>query len=229
MGVCGGVPQYADYYKHVRLGDIIVSSPNNSLNISRNGGTNGGSMGDIAKNGGGGASKSSGLDDYFYLYCDKVISTTSDDSNNNMNTINTHNNSNTTNNNLNNSVDNSPAKQSLNGGMEVREFSVKGWCPEDHVLLKLAKEIALGQSSGNSEKGSGNGTINSSGSTATNAISNSSSSSGWQRYLQEGQQQLEGQEVKFSRPPPETDRLFMALGGDDVIEVGGGGWLYYLF
>ena len=28
VGVCGGVPHYTDYYNHVRLGDIIISSPN---------------------------------------------------------------------------------------------------------------------------------------------------------------------------------------------------------
>ena len=29
-----------------------------------------------------------------------------------------------------------------------------------------------------------------------------------------------GQEVDFSRPPPETDKLYMNIGGNDVIEVG---------
>jgi len=28
VGVCGGVPHYTDYYNHVRLGDVIVSMPN---------------------------------------------------------------------------------------------------------------------------------------------------------------------------------------------------------
>lgn len=29
MGVGGGVPHYTDYSKHVRLGDVVVSHPNN--------------------------------------------------------------------------------------------------------------------------------------------------------------------------------------------------------
>ncbi|KAK2159516.1 hypothetical protein LSH36_151g00044 [Paralvinella palmiformis] len=42
----------------------------------------------------------------------------------------------------------------------------------------------------------------------------------WEEYLEEGRQALQGQEVNFERPPPETDRLFMNIGGNDVIEVG---------
>jgi len=30
---------------------------------------------------------------------------------------------------------------------------------------------------------------------------------------------MQGQEVKFERPKPETDRLFMNVGGADMIEV----------
>lgn len=28
VGVAGGVPHYTDYYKHVRLGDIVMATPN---------------------------------------------------------------------------------------------------------------------------------------------------------------------------------------------------------
>lgn len=42
----------------------------------------------------------------------------------------------------------------------------------------------------------------------------------WLGYLEQGQQYLLGQEVDFQRPPPHTDRLFMNIGGNDVIEVG---------
>ena len=33
MGVAGGVPHYTDYYKHVRLGDIVYSTPNDKNNL----------------------------------------------------------------------------------------------------------------------------------------------------------------------------------------------------
>ena len=37
--------------------------------------------------------------------------------------------------------------------------------------------------------------------------------------MQEGHDLLQGQQVSFNRPRPETDRLFMNIGGDDVIEM----------
>ena len=33
MGVAGGVPHYTDYYKHTRLGDVVVSTPNDKDNL----------------------------------------------------------------------------------------------------------------------------------------------------------------------------------------------------
>lgn len=41
----------------------------------------------------------------------------------------------------------------------------------------------------------------------------------WERYVRDGQELLQGQQVSFDRPRPETDRLFMNIGGDDVIEM----------
>jgi len=41
----------------------------------------------------------------------------------------------------------------------------------------------------------------------------------WERYIHDGQELLKGQQVSFDRPRPETDRLFMNIGGDDVIEM----------
>ena len=40
------------------------------------------------------------------------------------------------------------------------------------------------------------------------------------RYIEDGIELLQGQEVSFHRPDPDTDRLFMNIGGQDVIEVG---------
>ena len=33
VGAAGGIPHYTDFYKHVRLGDIIVSTPNDKGNL----------------------------------------------------------------------------------------------------------------------------------------------------------------------------------------------------
>ena len=41
----------------------------------------------------------------------------------------------------------------------------------------------------------------------------------WENYIDEGQELLQGQQVSFSRPRQESDRLFMNIGGDDVIEM----------
>lgn len=41
----------------------------------------------------------------------------------------------------------------------------------------------------------------------------------WEEYAAAGAQLLSGQEVSFDRPSVNTDRLFMNVGGDDMIEV----------
>jgi len=41
----------------------------------------------------------------------------------------------------------------------------------------------------------------------------------WENNIHEGQELLQGQQVSFKRPRPETDRLFMNIGGEDVIEM----------
>ena len=33
VGGAGGVPHYTDYYKHVRLGDVVMSTPNDKGHI----------------------------------------------------------------------------------------------------------------------------------------------------------------------------------------------------
>ena len=42
----------------------------------------------------------------------------------------------------------------------------------------------------------------------------------WEKHIADGQRFLADQEVNFNRPAPDTDRLFMNIGGNDVIEVG---------
>ena len=42
----------------------------------------------------------------------------------------------------------------------------------------------------------------------------------WVAYIEDGQRHLEVQQADFTRPPSQTDRLYMNIGGSDVIEVG---------
>lgn len=41
----------------------------------------------------------------------------------------------------------------------------------------------------------------------------------WDKYITEGISKLSKDGVNFSRPPEDTDKLYMSLGGSDVIEV----------
>lgn len=123
VGVCGGVPHYADYFSHVRLGDIVVSSPNDRGQL--------------------------------FIYCDKVTEDT------------------------------------VHGSLQ---YSLKSWSPTDRILLDTARSL----------------------------VNNTKSDQlpVWEDHAARGSQLLRGQEVTFDRPGPETDRLFMNLGGEDMIEVG---------
>lgn len=41
----------------------------------------------------------------------------------------------------------------------------------------------------------------------------------WIQYMAEGNAKLGEQEMDFSRPSESTDKLYMSIGGSDVIEV----------
>lgn len=124
VGVCGGVPHYADYYSHVRLGDIVVSAPNANGQL--------------------------------FIYCDKVT------------------------------------EDAAHGQLH---YSLKSWAPRDLVLLNVSRSLL--------ERSQADASFHP-----------------WEDYTDTGAKLLHGQEVAFERPGPETDRLFMNLGGDDLIEVG---------
>ena len=38
----------------------------------------------------------------------------------------------------------------------------------------------------------------------------------WEAYIEEGQKLLKGQEASYERPPPDTDRLYMNIGDNQV-------------
>ena len=123
VGVGGGVPHYADYYSHVRLGDIVVSAPNQHGQL--------------------------------FIYCDKITE--------------------------------DPNRGQLH-------YSLKSWAPRDVILLDTARSLA--------EKFQADASFHP-----------------WEDYSASGAILLRDQQVNFERPGPETDRLFMNLGGDDLIEV----------
>jgi len=124
VGVCGGVPHYTDYYNHVRLGDVIVSSPNQKGQV--------------------------------FIYCDKIV-------------------------------------QDKNRGQ--LQYMLKSWAPQDNLIRSIAEQLY--------EKSQTDPSFHP-----------------WENYVKDGQKLLQGQEVAFERPRPETDRLFMNVGGEDMIEVG---------
>jgi len=124
VGISGGVPHYTDFYNHVRLGDVIVSAPNQKGQL--------------------------------FIYCDKVT-------------------------------------QDKERG--TIQYSLKSWAPTDPVGIDIARRLK--------EQNETDAAL-----------------SPWEKYIREGQELLQGQQVAFTRPPPETDRLFMNIGGNDMIEVG---------
>lgn len=124
VGVCGGVPHYTDFLSHVRLGDVVVSTPNQKGQT--------------------------------YIYCDKVVQDV------------------------------------------VRsqvQYALKSWAPQDPQMSDITASLA-------------------------NKAKTDPTFHPWEDYISEGQQLLQGQQVTFQRPRPETDRLFMAIEGSGTIEVG---------
>lgn len=116
------MPHYTNFYKHVRLGDIVVSTCNDDGNI--------------------------------YYYSEKIL------------------------------VDKD----------KKRHFKVKSWKPTDFILQRVYEKI-MDRHQRKPEKAP------------------------WDKYIHEGLDLLKNQESDYNRPPAETDRLYMGIGDDNVIEV----------
>ncbi|XP_068205100.1 uncharacterized protein [Palaemon carinicauda] len=123
VGTAGGVPHYTDYNKHVRLGDVVVASPQEGQR-------------------------------FIYMYCDGA--------------------------------------KVLESG--AYEFETKSWGPPDLVLQNIAQKL---KEQGEEKDGP----------------------TPWLDYMSEGSSKLAAQEMDFSRPNEDTDKLYMSIGGSDVIEV----------
>lgn len=135
VGVGGGVQHYTDFSKHVRLGDVVISSPPRDQ-----------------------------LRKYLYLYCEKTWD--------------------------------SLESTTLNPIISPENYNIKTWNPPHLHLQNVAQQLW--------EKYSGEKII----------------TCPWKVYSEKGLDILTGQETDFSRPPDESDKLFMSIGGKDVIEVG---------
>ncbi|XP_021380246.1 uncharacterized protein LOC110467415 isoform X2 [Mizuhopecten yessoensis] len=122
VGIAGGVPHYTDYYKHVRLGDIVVSACDSG--------------------------------DSLYYYCEKVL-------------------------------------RNKEGDIQ---FKFKTFTPKEKDLQNVLEKLK-DRSRRKPEKAP------------------------WEKYITEGLETLKNQEADFNRPPPESDRLYMGIGDDNVIEV----------
>ncbi|XP_067937900.1 uncharacterized protein [Watersipora subatra] len=123
VGGAGGVPHYTDYYKHVRLGDVVMSTPNDKGHI--------------------------------YVFCEKLVEDRK-----------TH---------------------------EI-SYQLKTYAPKDPCIQERVGEIR-------------------------DYCYANPAAKPWVEYIHEGQAALRGQEASFERPPPDTDKLFMHLGDDNVLEV----------
>lgn len=122
VGVSGGVPHYTDYYKHVRLGDIVISRCNEK--------------------------------GYIYYHCDKILKDKED-----------------------------------NISYKLRTFA-----PRDFTLQSVVEKLE-------------------------ERIRKKPEKAPWEKYIYEGLDLLKNQEADFNRPPKESDRLYMNIGEDDLIEV----------
>ncbi|XP_063600138.1 uncharacterized protein LOC134776369 isoform X1 [Penaeus indicus] len=123
VGTAGGVPHYTDYNKHVRLGDVVVSTPPDGQK-------------------------------FIYMYCEGA--------------------------------------KVLEDGLF--EFDTKSWGPPDLTLQKIAQQLK--------EQGE-----------------EACGPAPWLQYMSEGNGKLAAQEMDFKRPGEGTDKLYMSIGGSDVIEV----------
>lgn len=122
VGVAGGVPHYTNFYKHVRLGDIVISRCNDK--------------------------------GYFYYHVDRIL-------------------------------------QDKEGNIQ---YKMRTWSPRDLSLQRVAEKIEEN-------------------------CTRKPEKAPWERYIHEGQTLLEKQEADFNRPPKESDRLYMSIGEENVIEV----------
>ena len=122
VGVAGGVPHYTDFYKHVRLGDIVISKCND--------------------------------EGRFYKHCEKIL-------------------------------------QDKDGNVQ---FKLRTYGPRDLTLQTIVEKLE--------DRGA-----------------RKPDKTPWEKYVVEGLELLKNQEADFNRPPPESDRLYMSIGDDNVIEV----------
>eukprot|EP00095_Tigriopus_kingsejongensis_P000269 maker-scaffold329_size204955-snap-gene-1.21 protein:Tk00269 transcript:maker-scaffold329_size204955-snap-gene-1.21-mRNA-1 annotation:"PREDICTED: hypothetical protein LOC100649604" len=76
------------------------------------------------------------------------------------------------------------------------KFETKSWCPPDLGIQELAQNLVKKHEANPSE-------------------------APWLHYFRSAQQELEAETgTDWSRPPADTDKLYMSMGGGDVIEVG---------
>ncbi len=88
-----------------------------------------------------------------------------------------------------------PAKESVEEGESSgATYETRSWCPPDLSLQRIGAELKRRAAAD-----------------PTAAV--------WNEYLDEAVARLADQGVDFRRPPADTDKLYMSLGGDDLIEV----------
>lgn len=141
VGIGGGIPHYTDYNRHVRLGDVVVSTPPSCEGF--------------------------GNPDqkYIYMYSERIK--------------------------------NSPDSPNAHNGDEAAvsySYNVKTWCPPSLELQDIAQQL-YSQGLTNPELRP------------------------WADYIKQVQDGSDVEANSFLKPPMDTDKLYMSIGGKDVIEV----------
>ncbi|RWS30789.1 uncharacterized protein B4U80_03213 [Leptotrombidium deliense] len=92
---------------------------------------------------------------------------------------------------------NSPEERTngANGHISSNSFSCRTWCPPNLELQEVSQRL---WEQGSEEE--------------NNRI--------WEQYIKDGLSELDDQEADFTRPAPESDKLYMSIGTKDLIEVG---------
>lgn len=199
VGCGGGVVNYTDFSSHVRLGDVVVSHlPAESVDCSANTDTS--------------CQFNGNKSDFVYVHCRpkqqqrdaSQRNASSDKSANIPVSYSVHKNLKRLNGDIKLSMEesstavereaNEVSQQQVNKALEYEECHFRLWRPVRLDLQELTQRLWM--------QGLDN---------PTHRI--------WEYYIDEGIKTLKQQDIDASRPPVETDKLFMSIGSKDTIEV----------
>ena len=177
VGVGGGVPHYTDYEQHVRLGDVVVSSPpfdttkrsysKSNVDDTDNNNRNN-KFGTLRSTGSIISSSGASEKEYVYVHCEKRQSSPDEPLN---------------------------ASNSIYQKIQtVDSFEYHSWCPISMTLQNIAHHLL--------------------------SDADETGIRPWETFMEEAREQLEiSDDLEFHRPDLTTDKLYMSIGTNDLIEM----------